>query len=47
MCEKLTLGDLNHGPCPPHPTNTYICGVTIAPKVSGNGKILVYIVLFM
>ena len=44
---KLTLGDLNHGPCLPHPTNTYTCGVTITPRISSNGKILVDIVLFM
>jgi len=35
MCVKLPLGDLNLGSCPPHPTSTYTCGVTIAPKVRG------------
>ena len=35
MCVKLPLRDLNLGPCPPHPTSTYICGVTIAPRVCG------------
>ena len=29
MCVKLPLGDLNPGPCPPHSTSTYTCGVTI------------------
>ena len=26
---KLLLRDLNPGPCPPHSTSTYTCGVTI------------------
>ena len=30
---KLPLGDLNLGSCPPHPTSTYIYGVTVAPRV--------------
>ena len=38
MCVKLLPGDLNPGPCPSHPTNTYTCGVTIAPRVCGGGK---------
>ena len=33
MCVKLLLRDLNPNPCPPRPTNTYICRVTTAPKV--------------
>ena len=33
MCVKLPLGDLNLSPCPPHPTSTYTCRVTIAPRV--------------
>ena len=32
MCVKLSLGDC---PCPLHPTSTYTCEVTIAPKVIG------------
>ena len=38
MCVKLSPGDLNLGPCPPHSTSTYTCGVIIAPKVCGGGK---------
>ena len=38
MCVKLYSRDLNPGPYPPHLISTYICGVTIAPKVCG-GKI--------
>ena len=30
---KLPPRDLNPGPCPPHPTSTYTCGVTIALMV--------------
>ena len=33
MCVELSPRDLNPSPCPPHATNTYICGVTIAPRV--------------
>ena len=33
ICVKLPLGDLNPDPCPPHPTSTYTCGVTTAPRV--------------
>ena len=33
MCVKLSLRDLNPGPCPPHRTSIYICGVTTAPRV--------------
>ena len=35
MCVKLPLGDLNSGPCPLHPTNTYTYGVTTTPRVRG------------
>ena len=34
-CVKLSPGDLNPDPSPPHPTSTYICGVTIAPRMCG------------
>ena len=30
MCVKLSFRDMNHGPYPPHLTNTYIYKVTIA-----------------
>ena len=30
---KLPYKDLNPGPCPPHPTSIYTCGVTIATRV--------------
>ena len=33
ICVKLTSRDLNSTPYPPHLTNTYTCGVTIAPRV--------------
>ena len=33
MCVKLPPGDLNPDPCPPHPTSTYTCGVTIISNV--------------
>ena len=36
MCMKLPSKNLNHSPCPPHPTNTYTCGVTIVSKVCGD-----------
>ena len=35
---KFPLENLNLGPYPPHPTSTYICGVTIAPMMC-SGKI--------
>ena len=38
MCVKLSHGDLNLGPFLPHPTSTYTCGVTIAPKACGGKK---------
>ena len=33
---KLSPGDLNPDPYPPHPTSIYTCGVTTAPKVRGD-----------
>ena len=33
MYVKLLPEELNPGPYLPHPTNTYTCGVTIAPRV--------------
>ena len=44
MWVKLPLGDLNPNPCPPYPTNTYTCRVTIASKMCG-GVIYIYIIL--
>ena len=41
MWVKLPLGDLNPNPCPPYPTNTYTCRVTIASKMCG-GVIYIY-----
>ena len=35
MCVKLPPGDLNSNPYPPHPTKSYTCRVTIAPRVCG------------
>ena len=35
MYVKLPPGDMNLGPYPPHLTNTYTCGVTIAPRLCG------------
>ena len=36
MCVKFPPRGLNPGPCSPYPINTYICGVTIVPKVYGS-----------
>ena len=36
MCVKLPPKDFNPGPCLPHPTSTYTCGVIIAPRVRGD-----------
>ena len=36
MYVKLPSRDLNFSPYPPHLTSTYICGVTIAPRVCGD-----------
>ena len=38
MCVKLSFGDLNPDPCPPHPTNTYTCEITIALRICGGIK---------
>ena len=38
MYVKLPLGNLNSDPYPPHPTNTYTYGVTIAPRVCDDIK---------
>ena len=35
MYVKLLPKNLNLDLCPSHPTSTYTCGVTIAPKVCG------------
>ena len=35
MYVKLPPEDLNLNSYPPHPTSTYTCGVTIAPRVCG------------
>ena len=47
MCVKLLLENLNPGssllpPISQHPTSTYTCGVTIAPRVC-DGKDFVYV----
>ena len=36
MRVKLPFGDLNLGPYPLHPINTYTCGVTITLNVCGD-----------
>ena len=41
MCVKFPPRDLNPGSCLPHPTSTYICRVTIAPRVCGGRPITV------
>ena len=33
---KLPFRDLNPIHCPPHPTNTYTCVVTILPRMYGD-----------
>ena len=35
MCVKLPPGDLNPGPCSPHPINTYTYEVINALRVCG------------
>ena len=42
MYVKHSLRVLNPGLCPPHPTNTYTCGVTIAPRCTVVEKIVTY-----
>ena len=48
MYVKLPPGDLNLGPYPPHPTNTYTYGVTTAPRMRGgkNSFIIIIIIIF-
>ena len=46
MCVKLPPRELNSGPCPPHPTSTYTCGVTITPRVCG-GKFFFFVLRSM
>ena len=36
MCVKLLPEDLNLDPYLPHPTSTYTCEVTIAPRMCGS-----------
>jgi len=36
VCEALSPGDLNFEPYLSHLTNTYTCGVTIAPRMRGS-----------
>ena len=38
MCVKLPPRDLNPDPYPLHPTSTYTCGVTTAPRVYGGNQ---------
>ena len=40
MCVKLAPRGLNPDLCPPHPTSTYTCGATIAPRVCGGGSLI-------
>ena len=40
MCVKLPLRDLNPGPYPPHPTSTYTCEVSTAPRVRDGAQSL-------
>ena len=40
MCVKLPPENLNPSPYPLHLTSTYICGVTIALRVSGYNCII-------
>ena len=35
---KFPIGNINPGPYLPHPTNTYTCRVTTAPRVCGESK---------
>ena len=39
MCVKLPSRDLNPSPCPPHPTSTYTCKVTITPRVCNDNMV--------
>ena len=38
VCVKLPSGDLNFDPCLSQPTNTYTCGMIIAPRMCGGLK---------
>ena len=38
MCVKFPRKDLNPDPCPPHLTNTYTCGVIIAPRMCSSSR---------
>ena len=40
MCVKLSPEDLNPCLCLLHPTNTYICGVTIASRVCSSDNLV-------
>ena len=46
MCVKLSPGDLNPSSCPPHPTSTYTCEMTIAPRVRGGIPVLTDIEIY-
>ena len=39
MCVKLSSGELNPNPCPPHPTSTYTCRMTIALNMYGGSTL--------
>ena len=41
MCVKFPHKNLNHDPCPPHPTNTYTCGMIIALRMCGSSRNLI------
>ena len=46
---KLPPNDLSPGPCPPRPTSTYTCEVTIVPRVYGGleiEKVLIVLLIF-
>ena len=40
MCVKISFEDLNPGPYPTHPTNTYTHEITISPRVHSGVIIL-------
>ena len=49
MCMKLSPNDLSPGSCPPRPTSTYTCEVTIIPRVYGGSeieKVLIVLLIF-
>ena len=39
MCVNLSFRDLNPDLCPPHPTNTYTCRMTIALNMHGGSTL--------